>query len=207
MRLHWNSASAFMIGSASSVATSGSASVPMSGSGTMSSTTLKHFSSRAVSFSYDDSIAALSDPREHSTCLSCSCYSLGHRRTPSVCKHRLRRGGCTIAVVQTNTPPSQDDGTVKSPEDGPVRIDVLQRLAEQAMSDPTFRDEARDDLPGTLLKYGYDLTPQELALVLRFRRSLADAGVDLDLVDGKSDERLADILERLQRRARSEGWT
>jgi hypothetical protein len=43
-------------------------------------------------------------------------------------------------------------------------------------------------------------------LVLRFRRSLADAGVDLDLVDGVSDERLADILDRLQRRARSEGW-
>jgi hypothetical protein len=96
---------------------------------------------------------------------------------------------------------------VISPEDGPVRIEVLQQLAEQVMSDSTFRDEARDDLPATLVKYGYDLTPQELALVLRFRRSLADAGVDLDLVDGKGDERLADILERLQRRARSEGWT
>jgi hypothetical protein len=95
---------------------------------------------------------------------------------------------------------------VTFPDDGPVRIDVLQRLAEQAMSDPTFRDEARDDLPATLRKYGYDLTPQELALVLRFRRSLADAGVDLDLVDGKSDDRLADVLDRLQRRARSEGW-
>jgi hypothetical protein len=95
---------------------------------------------------------------------------------------------------------------VISSEDGPVRIDVLQRLVEQAMSDRTFRDEARDDLPATLLKHGYDLTPQELALVLRFRRSLADAGVDLDLVDGVSDERLADILDRLQRRARSEGW-
>jgi hypothetical protein len=96
---------------------------------------------------------------------------------------------------------------VISPEDGPVRIDVLQRLAEQVMSDSTFRDEARDDLPAALEKYGYDLTPQELALVLRFRRSLADAGVDLDLVAGNGDERLADILERLQRRARREGWT
>jgi len=96
---------------------------------------------------------------------------------------------------------------VISPEDGPVRIDVLQRLAEQAMSDATFRDEAREDLPAALVKYGYDLSPQELALVLRFRRSLADAGVDLDLVPGMSDDRLADILDRLQRRARSEGWT
>ncbi len=94
-----------------------------------------------------------------------------------------------------------------SPEDGPVRIDVLQRLAEQAMSDALFRDEARDDLPATLVKYGYNLTPQELALVVRFRRSLADAGVDLDLVDGMNDELIADVLERLQRRARSEGRT
>lgn len=94
-----------------------------------------------------------------------------------------------------------------SSEDGPVRIDVLQRLAEQAMSDALFRDEARDDLPATLVKYGYSLTPQELALVVRFRRSLADAGVDLDLVDGMNDELIADVLERLQRRARSEGRT
>ncbi len=94
-----------------------------------------------------------------------------------------------------------------SSDDGPVRMDVLQRLAEQAMSDSAFRDEARDDLPATLVKHGYELTPQELALVLRFRRSLADAGVDLDLLDDTGDERLADILDRLQRRARSEGWT
>lgn len=92
-------------------------------------------------------------------------------------------------------------------EDGPVRIDMLQRLAEQAMSDAAFRDEARDDLPAALLKYGYHLTPQELALVVRFRRSLADAGVDLDLVDGMNDELIADVLERLQRRARGEGRT
>lgn len=90
-----------------------------------------------------------------------------------------------------------------SSDDGPVRIDVLQRLAEQAMSDAEFRDEARDDLPATLVKYGYQLTPQELALVVRFRRSLADAGVDLDLVNGVNDELIADVLERLQRRARN----
>lgn len=91
-----------------------------------------------------------------------------------------------------------------SSDDGPVRIDVLQRLAEQAMSDAEFRDEARDDLPATLVKYGYQLTPQELALVVRFRRSLADAGVDLDLVNGVNDELIADVLERLQRRARND---
>ena len=89
-------------------------------------------------------------------------------------------------------------------EDGPVRIDVLQRLAEQAMTDADFRDEARDDLPATLAKHGYQLTPQELALVVRFRRSLADAGVDLDLVDGMNDERLTAVIESLNRRVRNE---
>jgi hypothetical protein len=94
---------------------------------------------------------------------------------------------------------------VNAPDSGTVRIEVLQRLAEQAMSDPAFRDEAREDLPGALLRNGYELTPQELSLVLRFRRSLEDAGVDLDLVTGMGDERLAGVLESLQRRARSAG--
>jgi hypothetical protein len=90
-------------------------------------------------------------------------------------------------------------------DDGAVRIDVLQRLAEQAMSDPEFRDSARDDLAGALAKYGYALTEQEMALVLRFRRSLADAGVDLDLVDGMGDDRLAQILDRLQKHVQRAG--
>lgn len=92
-------------------------------------------------------------------------------------------------------------------EDGSVRIEVLQRLAEQAMTDSAFREDANADLEAALEKYGYQLTPQELALVLRFRRSLSDAGVDLDLVDGMGDEKLAQLLDRLQRRARSAGWS
>jgi hypothetical protein len=88
-------------------------------------------------------------------------------------------------------------------DDGAVRIDVLQRLAEQAMSDPQFRDEAQADLQAALARHGYALTAQEMALVVRFRRSLAEAGVDLDLVDGMGDERLAHVLDRLQRRAQN----
>ena len=75
------------------------------------------------------------------------------------------------------------------PDHGAVRMEILQRLAEQAMTDPQFRAEARDDLPAALVKHGYDLSPPEMALVVRFRRSLADAGVDLDLIDGVGDER------------------
>jgi hypothetical protein len=96
---------------------------------------------------------------------------------------------------------------VTSLDEGSVRIDVLQRLAEQAMSDAAFREEARLNLPQALANHGYDLTPAEMALVLRFRRSLEEAGVDLDLVAGMGDERLADILDLLQRRAQRTGTT
>jgi hypothetical protein len=88
---------------------------------------------------------------------------------------------------------------VISPEDSAIRTEVLQRLAEQAMSDSAFRAEAAADLPRALERHGYQLTAQEMALVLRFRRSLAEAGVDLDLVDGIGDEKLAGMLDRLQR--------
>ena len=94
-----------------------------------------------------------------------------------------------------------------SPEENTVRIDVLQRLAEQAMSDPVFRADAKEDLQAALQRHGYDLTAQELALVLRFRRSLAEAGVDLDLVNGMGDERLSSVLETLQSHARRAGWS
>jgi hypothetical protein len=96
---------------------------------------------------------------------------------------------------------------VTSLEEDAVRIDVLQRLAEQAMSDPDFREQARTDLPRALAAYDYDLHAAEMALVLRFRRSLEEAGVDLDLVAGMGEERLADILGLLQRRAQRSGTT
>ncbi|CAA9545109.1 MAG: hypothetical protein AVDCRST_MAG19-391 [uncultured Thermomicrobiales bacterium] len=72
-----------------------------------------------------------------------------------------------------------DDSMVVPDE---VRVEVLRRLAEQAMSDPSFRAQARDDLDAALVAHGYELNERELTLVRRFRESLADAGVDLDLV-------------------------
>jgi len=74
-----------------------------------------------------------------------------------------------------------------------IRMDVLQRLAEQAMSDPEFRAVARHDLVGSLRQYGYDLNERELALVLRFRDTLAEAGVDLFLTERFAPE-YADLL-------------
>lgn len=63
-----------------------------------------------------------------------------------------------------------------------VRIPIMKKLAEQAMSDAEFRAVARDDLDGALVRYGYDLNDRERALVLQFRAALADAGVDLNLI-------------------------
>jgi hypothetical protein len=68
-----------------------------------------------------------------------------------------------------------------------IRMEVLQRLAEQAMSDPDFRAVARHDLLGALDRYGYALNERELALVLRFRAALEEAGVDLFLTQHLTD--------------------
>jgi hypothetical protein len=77
-----------------------------------------------------------------------------------------------------------------------IRMDVLQRLAEQAMSDLDFRAVARHDLLAALKQYGYDLNDRELALVLRFRAALEEAGVDLFLT-----QRLTDADKDLLRQA------
>lgn len=77
-----------------------------------------------------------------------------------------------------------------------IRAELLTRLAEQAMSDPAFRAVARHDLAAALTEFGYELNERELALVLRFRAALADAGVDLDLVDDLNDEQLAALLSQ-----------
>lgn len=86
--------------------------------------------------------------------------------------------------------------TVVSITDDEIRMDVLRCLAEQAMSDLDFRAVARDDLLGALSQYGYALNERELALVLRFRDALAEAGVDLFLT-----QRLTDADKELLRQA------
>lgn len=62
-----------------------------------------------------------------------------------------------------------------------IRTPVLLRLAEQAMSDATFRSAAAEDLGQALRDAGYDLNEPELALVSQFRSALRDAGVDVFL--------------------------
>ena len=64
-----------------------------------------------------------------------------------------------------------------------IRMSLLKRLAEQAMSDQEFRAIAGKDLDGALDRYGYDLNERERDLVGRFRTALEEAGVDLFLKD------------------------
>jgi hypothetical protein len=78
----------------------------------------------------------------------------------------------------------------------PVRMPLLLKLAEQAMSDLEFRAVARVDLERALSEFGYELNPRELALVLRFREALAEAGIDLSLTDQFSMEDI-DLLRGL----------
>lgn len=65
--------------------------------------------------------------------------------------------------------------------DDAIRLPLLKRLAEQAMTDTVFREVARDDLAGALDQFGYDLNERERAFVFRFRQALEEANVDLKL--------------------------
>ena len=97
-----------------------------------------------------------------------------------------------------------------------IRIAFTLRIEEDRIADVRFQAQScvttvacasalTEMIQGKSLSEVLSLTPQELSLVLRFRRSLEDAGVDLDLVAGMGDERLATVLESLQRHARSAG--
>ena len=77
-----------------------------------------------------------------------------------------------------------------------VRVDVLRRLAEQAMSDAAFRAVAREDLMVALDQFGYKLNDRELELVLRFRTALAEAGIDIFLQE-RMDERYLNLVGRM----------
>ena len=65
--------------------------------------------------------------------------------------------------------------------DDAIRLPLLKRLAEQAMTDAVFREVARDDLGAALTQFGYDLNERERAFVFRFRQALEEANVDLML--------------------------
>jgi hypothetical protein len=62
-----------------------------------------------------------------------------------------------------------------------MRENVLRDLARQAATEPTFLRQARQDLQGTLARFGYDLTLEEHRLVEDLRRRTA----------AMSDEQLA----------------
>lgn len=83
-----------------------------------------------------------------------------------------------------------------------LRVPVLKRIAEQAMSDDEFRRDAAADLDAALLKWGYELNTRELELVHKFRTTLAEAGIDLMLdknmdLDSIFDDASGEDIERL----------
>lgn len=83
-----------------------------------------------------------------------------------------------------------------------IRVPILKRIAEQAMSDAEFRSAAAADLDAALTEYGYELNERELDLVHKFRATLAEAGVDLMLdknmdLDSIFDDASAEDVEKL----------
>ncbi len=63
--------------------------------------------------------------------------------------------------------------------DQTIRLPIMNRLVEQAMTDDAFRAIARDDLDRALQENGYDLNSRERSLVFRFRDALSEAGIDV----------------------------
>jgi hypothetical protein len=78
----------------------------------------------------------------------------------------------------------------------PIRMPILLRLAEQAMSDLEFRAVARQDVELALTQFGYDLNDRERSLVFSFRQALEDAGIDLFLTEDFDVENI-DLLRSI----------
>lgn len=53
----------------------------------------------------------------------------------------------------------------------PIRPEVERGLIILAIHDPRFVEGVRDDLEGTLYRYGYSLFPEELEAARRFHRA------------------------------------
>ena len=62
-----------------------------------------------------------------------------------------------------------------------MRESALRDLARQAATDPDFLRQARRDLGGTLVRYGYHLTGEEMRMVEDLRRQTS-AMTDEELV-------------------------
>ena len=75
-----------------------------------------------------------------------------------------------------------------------IRMDVLTRLAELAMTDADFRAIASQDLETALTQYGYELNEHEMAFVSRFRATLEEAGIDLFLAHPPSREQIERLI-------------
>jgi hypothetical protein len=119
--------------------------------------------------------------RQRDCCLACSSmrkagwrWSLPVRTAVKPTCRRKRR------FVTVNS-----HGHGASTQGRTLREKVLRNLASRAATDAWFLRQARRDLERTLVRFGYDLTLEELRLVEGLRRQTA----------GMSDEQLARALD------------
>jgi hypothetical protein len=89
-------------------------------------------------------------------------------------------------------------------EGGMVRENVLRELASRAATDPEFLERAREDLEGTLARYGYHLTDGEMRLVRNLRRQ--SAGISSEELAGRLAAGLAGRDSDPPARPAAPGW-
>jgi hypothetical protein len=75
-----------------------------------------------------------------------------------------------------------------------IRLEALKGITVLAIHDDQFRRAVMDDLEGTLRRYGYELTDQEMERLRRAQRDIA----------GWSDEDLARFLRERETRVLTE---
>jgi hypothetical protein len=67
-----------------------------------------------------------------------------------------------------------------------IRLEALRALTILAVHDEEFRREMWDDPEGTLERYGFALSPAEMAQVNNFLYAVRES-VDVDLFEGLTD--------------------
>ncbi len=88
-------------------------------------------------------------------------------------------------------------------EMGEIRLEALKGLTVLAIHDDQFRRGAIEDLEGTLRRYGYDLTDQEMER-LRYAQEEISGMSDEDLVrEMREGERQARLLSEEEERVLS----
>jgi hypothetical protein len=86
-----------------------------------------------------------------------------------------------------------------------IRLEALKGLTVLAMHDDQFRRGAIDDLEGTLRRYGFDLTDQEMERVRNAHEDISGRSDEDVLREMREGEQQARVLSEEEERVLSPG--